>query len=67
MKEEMRAAKGFVERAEKEIGELPVVVKMIAMVEFAKGFEKANVGDTVMLHISNPKTRMLYKESIGCF
>ena len=67
MSNEMKTAKAFIKRAEKEIGKLPVTVKAIATLKYAEALSKTNVGNIIMLHISNPKTGMLYKETLGCF
>ena len=58
MNEEIRTAMNFIKEAEKAIGELPTTVKMVAITKYAELLKQTKDGDTVILSITNPKTKM---------
>lgn len=66
MSEKMRMAIDFIEEAEKNIGELPITVKMEAIPNIIKMLSKAKKGDAVELFIYCGNTGMEFSATVHC-
>ena len=66
MNEEMKVAMNFVKEAEKNIGALPMIVKMEAIPNIINVLSERKSGESVRLWISSPKTGKVFAATVHC-
>ncbi len=66
MNEELRVAKDFIREAEKNIGALPMMVKMEAIPNIIKVLSERESGESVKFWISSPKSGKVFAATIYC-